>query len=175
MIFHVQNQPIEVVLCFSFGYLSGFLLTPLLLFNSIFKNKIFLAFVSVFEFLCFSLAFVFLKNAYKLGEFRLYMGAICLLGFYIYKKTLGKSIAILLKKLYNKLYKWFTLWRKHHNDRRKIKKNTGCDNVNCHNIIIPIGINNGLPNGYNKGQKGKNRPVKARNSHFGRAKRTNSK
>ena len=66
--------------------------------------------------------FIFLKNAYSFGDFRIYMAMACLLGFYIYKKTLGKSIAILLKKLYNSICKRFILWRKKHNDRRKIKK-----------------------------------------------------
>ena len=175
MIFAVESQPIHIILCFSFGYLSGVILAPIFALSGFFKTKIAQEICSFLEFVFLTILFVFLKNAYALGEIRAYMGVICLIGFYVYKKTLGKSIAILLKKLYNNVNKAFISWRKKRDDRRKSKKNTGCNNLDCSNITIYFGFRNGLPNGCNKGQTSKNRAVKNRNSPFRRTKGANTR
>ena len=175
MIFAVQTQPIQIILCFSFGYLSGVVLAPFFALGYLSKIRVIKDICSFLELIFLTIAFVFLKNAYALGEFRAYMGIICLLGFYIYKKTLGKSIAILLKKLYNKASKAFISWRKKLNDRRKSKKNTGGNNFNRRNTTLHFGFHNGLSNGRDKGKKGKNRAVTNGNSRFGRTKRTNAR
>ena len=170
MIFTVQAQPIHIILCFSFGYLSGAILAPIFALSYLFKTKIAQEISCFLEFIFLTILFVFLKNAYDLGEIRLYMGIICLLGFYVYKKTLGKSIAILLKKLYNNVNKAFILWRKRLNDRRKSKKNTNGNNFKRCNTTICFGCHNGLWNGCDKGQKGKNRAVGSRNTPIRRKK-----
>jgi hypothetical protein len=91
MIFAVQTQPIQIILCFSFGYLSGVVLSPFFALGYLSKIRVIKDICSFLELVFLTIAFVFLKNAYALGEFRAYMGIICLLGFYIYKKTLGNK------------------------------------------------------------------------------------
>lgn len=175
MNFIVQNQPQQILLCFSFGYLSGFLVFPISAIGLIISSSKMKDIHYFFEFLACATLFVFLKNAYSLGEFRAYMGIVFLLGFYIYKKTLGKSIAKLFKKLYNNFCKRFTLWRNNHNDRRKSKKNTSGNNLNRRNTAIYFGVDNDLPNGRNKGKASANRTTKGRNSNSSTAKRANAR
>lgn len=157
MSFLATNQPIFALICFSIGFVLGIFLSPVGFLSFFISSEKHKKYFCALELLAVAFLFVFLKNYYQMGEFRVYMGAICLIGFYIYKKTLGKSIAIFLKKLYNILCKRFTFRRKCKNDRRKIKKNSSGDNICGSNPTFYINSGYGLPNGNHKREKSKNR------------------
>ena len=101
MTFEQDLQLTYFILCFAFGYFFGLLsfFFDGFLISSTFNIAKQLAFFIRIALLSFF--FVCMKNAYGIGQVRLYMPTACLLGFYAYLKTIGKIIAIFIKKVYN--------------------------------------------------------------------------
>ena len=93
MTFEQDLQFSYFLLCFAFGYLFG-LLTFFL--DGFFVEKEINPFKSALmggRIALLSFFFVYMKNRYNLGQLRLYMALSCILGFYIYLKTIAKIIA----------------------------------------------------------------------------------
>ena len=171
MTFSVANQPIFCLLFFCAGFCYG-LLTAFP-FDFVLAN---LKSEWLTQILCFLrivfLAFFFtIYDSYvSAGEIRLYLCLFCLIGFYLYLKTMGKIIANLFKKLYNKCEKGIKQRRKLLNDLRKAKKNNRSGNSVRRIATLHFGGNNDLPNGNHSRQKSANGRVAGRNTSVRRAK-----
>ena len=163
MIFEQDLQIANFFLCFAFGYafgllsfiFDGFLTFPAF---SVIKQC---AFLIRFLFLC--VFFVYMKNAYDLGKIRLYMPVSCLIGFFAYLKTIGKIIAIFIKKVYNTIINVLLKGRKLINDLGKIAKNSSSGNRFRRFITFHFNRHDGLPNGNHKGKTRQGRRVKGGN------------
>ena len=163
MIFPQENQFIHLLLCFSFGYIFGLLSCGFELFSVAFKGKFKGQILLGLRLLLLAVFFILLKNAYDMGEIRLFMPAFSLIGFCVYLKTMGKIIAKLAQRLYNNIVKIIIYRRKRLNDLRKTSKNSSGNNRFRRFIALYFNKRNGLSNDRYKRKKGRNRQVESRN------------
>lgn len=69
------------------------------------KRGVFAAGLDVLFFLCFSALFLYVEHRLRFPDFRPYMGACALCGFFLIKKILSQSVALYKKMWYNKMAK----------------------------------------------------------------------
>ena len=92
------------------------------------KDKIFTCLCDILYFAVFAAMFVFTSITFEFYSLRLYMLIGCALGAIIYLKSLHVFIAILIKKVYNKLSNDKTRKEKTHGRRKAQQNSSGNSN-----------------------------------------------
>lgn len=156
MIFAADYHFSYLLLFFSAGYFFG-MLTSLLDFLPAFTQKEWIFSLSLAIRLIFlGVFFVFISAFYSISGVRGYNLALCLLGFWLYLKTLRKIFAKYARKLYNIIIKKRILEKKANNDARKTKKNCRRSFIFGNNFARGANRNNDFANDHHLRQKGKN-------------------
>lgn len=96
------GQFYQFLLAITIGLATGLLYEANALCRFFFKNRVVILVVDIAFFLLFGVCYIFFATVYFLPDFRLYLAIGCLLGFFLYYKSLHKIVAFSAKKCYTK-------------------------------------------------------------------------
>jgi len=172
MIFEADGQFYFALLSVASGFLCG-LITFVFEYCSVIKNKIFKYAGAAIRGAIIACLFVFIKERYAFPDLKAYMLFAFFAGFFIYKKTLAKIIAIFWQKIYNIITIKISDWRQKFHDSREKRKNRSRVNGVDGFTSVYIDSGNDLSDDKHKPKKGKNRTTgKTNRAAYGRAKKS---